>query len=177
MSTKLDLGAGTDDREGYTTVDAVARTNPDVLHDLNEYPWPFDDNSAERIRASHVLEHLVDVDAALAECARILRPSGVLDTRWPVRANYAADDTHKHEWTWKTPANKLRDHWQPDFPLTLRHRDVELHARAPGRLGPLQRRKFDVLMMLYGPGEWCWRPPGPTLGPYGGEFRVVFEHG
>jgi predicted SAM-dependent methyltransferase len=50
----------------------------DVVHDLDTYPWPLEDESAERIEAIDVLEHLRDVVGFMDECWRVLRPDGTL---------------------------------------------------------------------------------------------------
>jgi SAM-dependent methyltransferase len=55
---KLDLGCGYKKREGYTRVDHDSRVIPDVCHDLEVFPWPFDADSVDGILMSHVLEHL-----------------------------------------------------------------------------------------------------------------------
>ena len=53
---KLNLGCGSDHRADYVNVDRYGR--PDILLDLEEYPWPWEDNSANRVILKHVLEHL-----------------------------------------------------------------------------------------------------------------------
>ena len=55
---KLNLGCGTRQLEGYLNVDMSPECNPDQVVDLEELPWPFEDNSTEQIVMSHVLEHL-----------------------------------------------------------------------------------------------------------------------
>lgn len=51
----------------------------DILkHDLNNHPYPFEDNSFDFILFSHVLEHLYSPILALSECRRILRPNWIL---------------------------------------------------------------------------------------------------
>jgi len=49
-----------------------------IKHDLNNYPYPFEDNSFDFILFSHVLEHLYSPILALNECYRILKPNGIL---------------------------------------------------------------------------------------------------
>ena len=39
------------------TLDYEESCNPDVLHDLNQLPYPFDDNMFDEIHAYEVLEH------------------------------------------------------------------------------------------------------------------------
>lgn len=40
-----------------TTLDIDPSTNPDVVHDLNDFPLPFDDDMFDEIHAYEVLEH------------------------------------------------------------------------------------------------------------------------
>jgi len=53
---KLNLGCGKNPKPGYVNVDKY--DNPDVLHDLETFPWPWKDNSVNEIQLIHVLEHL-----------------------------------------------------------------------------------------------------------------------
>lgn len=53
---KLNLGCGHNKMEGFVNVDRAH--SPDVVHDLETFPWPWPDSSVEEIRANHVLEHL-----------------------------------------------------------------------------------------------------------------------
>jgi len=80
---KLNLGCGRFPMEGYVNVDGAPAVRPDVLHDLNVFPYPFPPGSAEEVHASHVLEHLADPFAAVAEWARLLAPAGRMIVRVP----------------------------------------------------------------------------------------------
>jgi len=77
----LDLGAGSRRDNGYTTVDIAG--NPDVLHDLNRFPYPFKKESVSFIRINHCLEHLKNPLRVVQECRRILKPNGFLEIRVP----------------------------------------------------------------------------------------------
>ena len=44
--------------------------------------FPFPDETFDALISSAVLEHVADMDSFAAECARVLRPGGVLDMWW-----------------------------------------------------------------------------------------------
>lgn len=80
--TKINLGAGRWKLEGkgWTTVDADSRSTPNIVHDLTVVPYPFKENTADFIYASHIIEHLTYEKAQqlFRESLRILAPGGVL---------------------------------------------------------------------------------------------------
>lgn len=56
MGLKLNLGSGQSNYEGYINVDKFGE--PDIRHDLETFPWPWEDSSVSRIIMFHILEHL-----------------------------------------------------------------------------------------------------------------------
>ncbi len=80
---KLNLGCGAFKKDGYINLDCSADLDPDVVHDLNLYPYPFSDNRFDIIEADHVLEHLNDPFGAMKELHRILKDGGVLIVKVP----------------------------------------------------------------------------------------------
>lgn len=66
----LDLGCGSIERYDHR-VDISEEYEPDTVWDLNETPLPFDDGAFDNVIAVHVLEHLEDDLAVLAEMKRI----------------------------------------------------------------------------------------------------------
>lgn len=53
---KLNLGCGRNHKAGYINVDKFGE--PDMRHDLESFPWPWEDSSVSEIVLNHVLEHL-----------------------------------------------------------------------------------------------------------------------
>jgi SAM-dependent methyltransferase len=97
----LDCGSGAfpygpHNGEEVVTVDQRPETAPTVVHDLSQFPWPFEADSFDLIRASHLLEHLPDVVAFMDEAYRILKPGGRLIVRVPHYTSRSAwcDPTH-----------------------------------------------------------------------------------
>lgn len=80
---KLNVGCGAFKKAGYVNLDFDSRVDPDVLHDLNQLPYPFEDGAFDLIESSHNLEHLESPFSAIAELHRLLAPRGTLILRVP----------------------------------------------------------------------------------------------
>jgi SAM-dependent methyltransferase len=83
QSHKLNLGSGEFLKDGFVNVDFYSVSNPDVSHDLNQFPYPFDDNYFEVVEADHVLEHLADPFNVMRELRRICMPGATIHIRVP----------------------------------------------------------------------------------------------
>ncbi|MBI2562871.1 MAG: methyltransferase domain-containing protein, partial [candidate division NC10 bacterium] len=69
----LDLGCGRNKQPGAIGVDRDPASQADLLCDLNRVPYPFRADSFDEIHLYHVIEHLTDVVAVVAEIWRIAR--------------------------------------------------------------------------------------------------------
>jgi len=98
MIRAINLGCGMNKRKDALNVDIIPEVRPDIVLDLNQYPWPFKDEAFDAIYAHDVVEHLRDVVRFMEECWRILRPDGLLEITTPhfSCANSYTDPTHIH---------------------------------------------------------------------------------
>lgn len=93
---KLNLGCGEDKKEGFVNLDWNKLVEPDVVHDLNNVPYPFSDNEFDLVNASHVLEHLEKPFIIMEELHRILKPNGKLIVRVPHFSRGFTHAEHSH---------------------------------------------------------------------------------
>jgi SAM-dependent methyltransferase len=148
----LNLGCGGKVERDQPAVNVDIREVPgiNVVHDLNEMPWPFDDGQFDKVQAEDILEHLDDLVAAVDEIWRVLEPGSLLWVRGPyyLGLNWCADPTHRRAF------NEFSfDYLDPNLPIGQ-------------KLGYLTDRKFrvvqaeqdgqDVVFLLrkMEPGEW-----------------------
>src|SRR5687767_1172178 len=78
-------------------VDRNPESQADVVHNLDEFPYPFESDRFDLVIMQDVLEHLEDIPATLAELHRVTRAGGLIRIRTPHYASpYAyGDPTHK----------------------------------------------------------------------------------
>ncbi|MFA5841394.1 MAG: methyltransferase domain-containing protein [Candidatus Paceibacterota bacterium] len=105
---KLNLGCGVSRKEGYVNIDWQKETNPDVVHNLNVFPYPFPDDFFDSIEASHILEHLNSPFDVMRELRRILKKGGSLYIKVPhfSRGFTHAEHTHGFDVTFPLYFNK-----------------------------------------------------------------------
>lgn len=82
-SRKLNVGAGEFPKEGFVNIDYYSLAKPDVVHNLNEFPYPFVNDYFQVIEADHVLEHLEDPFKVMSEFHRICASDGTIRIRVP----------------------------------------------------------------------------------------------
>lgn len=103
---RLDLACGQGRKEGFVGVDYKDLSNkyPDGQFkqvNLEQYPWPFEENSVYEIHCSHYAEHVTDLKSFMEEVYRILVPMGSITIIGPYWANVRCwqDFTHKRALT------------------------------------------------------------------------------
>lgn len=84
------------------TLDNNADHHPDVLHDLNVLPYPFEPDTFDEVHGYEVLEHLgrqgdyLSFFAQFSELHRILKPGGFLAATCP---------SFRSMWAWGDPSH------------------------------------------------------------------------
>ena len=76
----VELGSGDIPLEGYIGVDKEG--NPTVKADLNE-GMPFPNDSVDKVRATDILQFLVNKQFIMSEIHRVLKPGGILEFAVP----------------------------------------------------------------------------------------------
>ena len=97
---KLNMGCGYRKRDGYLNIDLFPDCLPDVVCDLESLPWPWNDNSADRVLFNHSLEHLGQDSRTflgmMKELYRICRDGAEIEINvpHPRHDNFINDPTH-----------------------------------------------------------------------------------
>lgn len=158
---KLNLGCGFNKAEGYLNVDASAECAPDQVVDLEQLPWPFDDDCAEEIQMSHVLEHLgaapdtfLDI---MKELYRVCRDGALVRivVPHPRHDSFIIDPTHVRpilpetlRMFSKSVNREWRENGAANTPLGL-YLDIDFELESvnyildPSWQGPLQEGKIE----------------------------------
>ncbi len=95
---KLDIGCGSSKKAGYIGVDKLSLPGVDIRHDLNIFPYPFEDGSIDEIWMDQVLEHLNEPLKVVEEIYRICKDGALITVGVPYfRSFYSViDPTHKN---------------------------------------------------------------------------------
>ena len=91
--TLINLGAAKNIRERFINCDIHSGPGIDQVFDAGEI-WPFPNGSVNYIYASHVLEHIQDLNTCMKEANRVLKSNGVFEIKVPYgpRGTFCNDD-------------------------------------------------------------------------------------
>lgn len=94
----LDIGCGSAKTAGAVGLDISADTDADIVHNLDELPYPIEDASFDQILLQDVIEHVREPIKVLEELHRIARPGARIQLRTPHFSSILAygDPTHRH---------------------------------------------------------------------------------
>lgn len=116
---KLDVGCGSNKQPSFVGIDYRELPGVDIVHNLEEFPWPLPDESVLVAMASHVVEHINPAGGKFIEFMnevwRVLKPEGefIISTPYAGSPGYWWDPTHCNgctEMTW--------EYFDPISPLT-----------------------------------------------------------
>jgi SAM-dependent methyltransferase len=131
----LDVGPGSRKYPGSVGIDINSKERPEILHDLNSYPWPIEDSEYDIVHCSHCLEHLDNPKRALEEMYRVAKPGGRLIIALPHFSSRMAWTDIEHKQAFSTnlfrrftgrfaemspdkmrfEVMKIRFRWQPEI--------------------------------------------------------------
>jgi SAM-dependent methyltransferase len=94
----LDIGCGSAKTAGAVGLDISPDTDADIVHDLDELPYPIEDASFDQILMQDVIEHVREPIRVFEELHRIARPGARIQLRTPHFSSILAygDPTHRH---------------------------------------------------------------------------------
>ena len=147
MSLKiLDLGCGNKKREGEIGLDFNDRTAADVVHNLNSFPYPFEDSYFDEVYIDNCLEHLAEPIRVMEEVYRILKKNARIKVIVPYFRSLWAfiDPTHLHFFTVDSFA-----YYDPDSYICKRY-DYTLARFKPEKIvfnETLENRWFQKIMI------------------------------
>lgn len=159
----LNLGCGNNKLDGYLNVDLYG--DPDLRHDLNSFPYPWDDNSVDHIEMIHTLEHIPDWWSAFCECCRILKPGCTLRIHVPDESS--------------SDALAYRDHYHVFTRRTFDSTLNQITERSTTNAWFLEQDKAPVALIEYhvvpfAKYNWMFRFPFTWLGRFCAEHMRNF---
>lgn len=96
----VQLGGGENCPHGFINIDIRPGPGVDIVHDLEEFPWPLPDESVDLIVASHLVEHINPHKGVflrfMDEAWRISKPGAqfMISTPFAGSYGYFQDPTH-----------------------------------------------------------------------------------
>jgi len=130
-SIKLDIACGNNKHAGFAGIDIVAIPSVDIVHDLDVFPWPLEDDCVEEAIAHHYIEHSRDLMKFMNELYRVMKVGAKCTITSPYYNSIRAwqDPTHTRAISensfkyfnkeWRTTSNLGHYPIHCDFDLTF----------------------------------------------------------
>lgn len=157
LPTRLNLGSGGDRRDGCLNVDRNPAASPDLVWDLDRYPYPLPAGHFDHIHALDVVEHLADIAAFMQEAHRLLREGGLLEITTPhfSCSNSYTDPAHRwhlgyYSFDYFTPQRRYDTGGSAQFSIETR-----VLAFRPGRFARLVSALANRWPAQY-ERRWAW---------------------
>jgi SAM-dependent methyltransferase len=103
---------------------------------------PYEDGYFDRIVVIHVLEHLPDLPAAIAEAHRVLKPNGIFSVVLPCDPGLA------YEFARKISAERI---FKARYKLPYRWFARREHINSPAEIMDVIGKRFDIFDTVYFP--------------------------
>lgn len=128
QSIKIDLGCGENKQEGFIGIDMRDVKGVDIVHNLEEFPYPIPDECCSIILGSHIIEHIKPWFSIpfINELWRIMKDGGelVLSTPYPGSCGFWQDPTHCNGWNEAT-----FQYFDPRYPLYMIYKPKPWHIK------------------------------------------------
>lgn len=110
MKKILDVGCGNNKIKGAIGIDIDPNSKAEIIHDLDTFPWPVEDNTFDTVFCKHIFEHLKNPERAIKEVCRIIRRGGRIIIEVPHFSSHTAYTNfyHRYFFTYEL-MNKLVD--------------------------------------------------------------------
>ena len=114
---RIDLGCGQDKQAGFISIDKRSLPGVDIVHDLEDLPYPIPENSITLIKAGHVVEKINPLNQGflkfMDEMWRMLKYDGqlLISTYYAGSAGYWGDPCNvngctQHTWYYFDPLDR-----------------------------------------------------------------------
>lgn len=160
MPSKLNLGCGKKKLPQHLNVDREPSVKPDLIHDLNVYPYPLPEGFFEEIHAYDVVEHLENLVLFMREVWRLAQPKARVFITTPhfSCANAYTDPTHVRQlgyfsFDYFTADQQWNYYGSQGFEITHRH-----IVFAPGLANKAVHRLANRYPIRY-ESRWAWMFP------------------
>ena len=156
----LNLGCGEKHLNRAINLDRVAAVNPNIVHDIDNFPWPFAENQFNEVLAYDILEHCSDNVATMEEIYRVCQSGAVVRITTPhfSSANSFTDPTHRHHFGFFSFHYFTGEHdfdFYTDKKFRRRHAQIVFH---PGLVNMLIWRLANRYPQAY-ERRWAWMFP------------------
>lgn len=174
---KLNLGCGRNSMAGFVNLDRAALPGVDVVHDLEQLPLPFDDDTFDEIVGVDLIEHIANALGLMEELWRIATsgalctftlPYGSSDDAWEdpthVRPYFLGSWAYFAQPTYYRADYGYRGDWQPEritLDVTCEGDADEVHAQVMALRNVAERQVVELRAVKprREPLQELWRNP------------------
>lgn len=94
----LDVGCSNNKIKGAIGIDMDPNSQADIIHDLDTFPWPIEENTFDTVYCKHIFEHLKEPEKAIKEIYRITKPHGHIILECPHFSSHCAYTNFQHRY-------------------------------------------------------------------------------